>query len=657
MNKEFSHLHNSFKYRPDIDGLRALAVIPVILFHANLGFPGGYVGVDIFFVISGYLITSLIAREMIKGDFSYKDFWERRIRRIFPPAAFVTILTVIAGVGILFPEAYADLGKAALAQISMTANFYFWQQDGYFANASELEPLLHMWSLSVEEQFYFVLPFLLTALIKRGERRTRQILTLLFFASLIWSFYGIHYYKAATFYLLPARAWELLLGSLLALLPLPAIKSGTTRQILALLGLGLILWSFLSYSLITPFPGFGAIPPCIGTGLLIYAHQSGTSLVASLLQLKPVVFIGKISFSLYLWHWPLLVYGRHLSIHEMSLSVRVTLVVCSFFLALFSWKFIETPFRKKRIGAKRSKLFHLFWWTSGLSALICTLIYKLDGIPLRFQGESARFAAASEPDSAVPDIDKNFHEFPLINEKSKAPIRPVLLWGDSHARGMAALFQELYQEAGINGYCAPLGGTPPLLGVNRLPDEDHIASHNDRVLEAIDRYQIKQVILIARWAYYYSVGKISRDATLSDRATTGRPPEIVYQEALTRTIKELLQRGIEVTIMKQVPLQFRSPPATLWMAQRFGYNPDEIGITIQEHLDHQKEVNKLLDSIAQPGVTVLDPLEFLVLKNQRTKIQQDQNILYFDRNHLSQPGTKLLKPLFEPLINKLKSMD
>ncbi|MDB4499033.1 acyltransferase, partial [Akkermansiaceae bacterium] len=233
MNQDFSHLKNSFSYRPDIDGLRALAVIPVILFHAGLGFPGGYVGVDIFFVISGYLITSIIAREMIQGTFTFKGFWERRIRRIFPPAFFVTLITVIAGAWILLPLVFRGLAKAGLAQIGMVANFYFWKQDGYFAGPSDLEPLLHMWSLAVEEQFYFFFPLLLVGLMARGESRTRLVLGIIFTLSLLWSFYGVFHFKMATFFLLPARAWELLLGSVLALLPLAKLGSISLRNAIA----------------------------------------------------------------------------------------------------------------------------------------------------------------------------------------------------------------------------------------------------------------------------------------------------------------------------------------------------------------------------------------------------------------------------------------
>ncbi|MGB0992839.1 MAG: acyltransferase family protein, partial [Akkermansiaceae bacterium] len=200
------NINHSLQYRPDIDGLRALAVLPVVLFHANLGFPGGFVGVDVFFVISGFLITSIIARDIKKGTFSMPYFWERRIRRIFPAAAVLTLVTLIAGAFILLPGQLEDLGKASVAQMFMVSNFYFWQQDGYFAGPSDFEPILHTWSLAVEEQFYFIFPILLVLLYKKisSSGVIRSLLMVLLLASLALSIYGVHHFPTPTFYLLPA---------------------------------------------------------------------------------------------------------------------------------------------------------------------------------------------------------------------------------------------------------------------------------------------------------------------------------------------------------------------------------------------------------------------------------------------------------------------
>ena len=382
MDQVSPHL-KSFRYRPEVDGLRALAVIPVLLFHAGLGTPGGFMGVDIFFVISGYLITTLIVRDLQLGSFQMRAFWERRIRRILPAAAVMVIATLIAGAIILLPESFESLGKSALAQSLMISNFYFWQQDGYFAGPSDYEALLHTWSLAVEEQFYLVLPLLLVFLNRKSPRRIAFILSLIFLASLIWSFFGPYLYPMATFYLLPARAWELLLGSLIAILAIKIPGGRLGASFLSLLGIALMVYPMLTYLPSTPFPGIAAIPPCLGAALFILASRDHKTLAGQLLALPPFVFIGKISYSLYLWHWPLLVFGRHLSIHETPLETRLLLLAASFLLAILSWRFVETPFRKPGLLADQKQTFNFFYLTTTVVAVTGTIIYKIDGVPSR----------------------------------------------------------------------------------------------------------------------------------------------------------------------------------------------------------------------------------------------------------------------------------
>ncbi len=649
MNQDFRHLRDSFAYRPDIDGLRALAVIPVVLFHAGLGCSGGFVGVDVFFVISGYLITGIIVREMVKGTFTIRGFWERRVRRILPLSLFVTLVTFVVAAWVLLPDAYRALGKAALAQVGMVANFYFWNQDGYFAGPSELEPLLHMWSLAVEEQFYLLFPLLLGTLLRRGEACTRRVLLSLFVVSLLWSFYGVFHHKVATFFLLPARSWELLMGALLALLPIPAVRSTLSRNLVSLAGLGCILTAYFTYDQTTPFPGHNAILPCLGTAMLIYAGGTGPGIITSVLSWAPVVFIGKISFSLYLWHWPLFVYGRHLSPHGMSLILVLSLIAAAFVLSILSWRFIEQPFRRKELLPTRRGIFKASFWTALVLVVGFTVVYKLDGVPARFAGENTRFLEIENMDRRSGYLLSPFDEIPRLLDGTDGESRPFLVWGDSHARHLVPALQDLSRDCVTNVYIACLPSTPPLLDVNLVPTYyDSLAEYNAQVLAAIDRQSFTRVLLAGKWSYYYHIGTDSHQSPLTDELGGDRPSSVVFEDGLRRTIAALRERGIEVLILKQVPVQRLNPSAILWHAERFGYDQDKIGVPVAEHLEYQRSVNEFLDSLARPGVTILDPLPYLTQPNGHTRVQSDGKILYRDFHHLSAYGARLLRPLLEP---------
>ena len=325
-------------YRPDIDGLRAIAVLGVIFFHADFGCDGGFVGVDVFFVISGFLITSLIIKDLRAGNFSILGFWERRARRIFPALFVVTIATIIFGYFLLLPRDFELLGRSVLWLSLFTSNVFFWRNtNSYFSGSAEEMPLLHTWSLSLEEQFYLVVPFALLLLFKwRKSSGLMWIVSLGVLLSLLMSVLGTMRYESASFYLLTTRAWELGVGSMVALSK--PLRSYPLKSAMAFVGILCVLVPFFIYDRSIPFPGLFAIPPVLGSALLILSGQNTkisdpVPMVTRILSIKPLVFIGLLSYSLYLWHWPLLAFNEYLVIGKNSLLIKSILILISFLLA------------------------------------------------------------------------------------------------------------------------------------------------------------------------------------------------------------------------------------------------------------------------------------------------------------------------------------
>ena len=374
-------------YRPEIDGLRAFAVLPVILFHAGFSaFGGGFVGVDVFFVISGYLITSILLRELEEGGFSLLQFYERRARRILPALFFVTAVTVPMAWVLMTPPLFQDFAQSVFAVALFASNFFFvWDKAGYFATDVELVPLLHTWSLAVEEQFYIVFPLLLAAIWGLGRRRIGLIFIVLALASLALAEWGWRNAPVMNFYLAPFRAWELLAGALCALyLSQNPIR---TSNIGGLIGLALLLGGVFLYDHHTPFPSVYALMPVVGTVLIILC-AGPQSWAGRILALKPIIWIGLLSYSAYLWHQPLFAFVRMIWITPPPEVVMLGLCLVSFGLAFFTWRFVEQPFRvstsRPPVMASRTAIFATS--LAGLAILAGFGLYghARDGMPERF---------------------------------------------------------------------------------------------------------------------------------------------------------------------------------------------------------------------------------------------------------------------------------
>ncbi len=427
-------------YRRDIDGLRAIAVLAVVLFHFGVpGVTGGFVGVDVFFVISGFLITSIIWREREAGRFSFVDFWARRARRILPALIVMMFLSLVVGWFLLAPKDYSELGRSISNQVIFISNLFFMRQDGYFESASDMKPMLHTWSLSVEEQFYILFPLLLVVLSSRLKhwRSALFVLLLVSFAASVWA---VSRQPEKAFFLLPMRAWELLAGSMLAVMP-----AGTRRtspmlaQLVSLLGLGLVLIAIVGYDESTAFPGAAALLPVLGVVGLIWANGQHTTLVGQVLSSRVLVGIGLISYSWYLWHWPVLVFGKYAGVFGLAPWMLAVLCVLSLVLGYGSWRFVEGPFRERRLlPSNRSML------ATGLIVLISlgllgkSLVWT-DGFAQRLSPQALQFAQARtwSPTlmKCLADDKKNKHPEFCHYGVQTGPAR-ALVWGDSHATAL-----------------------------------------------------------------------------------------------------------------------------------------------------------------------------------------------------------------------------
>nr|CAA6817572.1 MAG: O-antigen acetylase [uncultured Thiotrichaceae bacterium] len=372
------------QYRREIDGLRALAVVPVILFHAGIqGFSGGFVGVDIFFVISGYLITSIIIAELETGDFTITGFYERRARRILPALFFVMAVSLPLAWWLLLPHELVAFGRSIIAVIVFASNILFWQESDYFATDSELIPLLHTWSLAVEEQYYVIFPILLLVCWKLGIRWVTAIISTIAVVSLGLAEWGWRHDASGNFYLLPSRAWELMAGAGCALyLGHKQQPTGTLSQPLSLLGLGLLVASILWLDDTIPFPSLYAILPVLGTSLIIlFAHQNNW--VGKLLSLPALVGVGLVSYSAYLWHQPMFAFARLYYVDEPQLLIMLGLAALAFVLAFISWRFVERPFRQRQ-QFNRKQIFIMALAGSLAFVIIALALIIFEGMPARF---------------------------------------------------------------------------------------------------------------------------------------------------------------------------------------------------------------------------------------------------------------------------------
>lgn len=510
MNTNLDLSRPALAYRPEIDGLRAFAVLSVCLFHAGLPWvSGGFIGVDVFFVISGYLITGIIQSNLAAGTFSIADFYARRARRILPALFVVLAACSLAGYFLMLPSELKMLGRHVAATALFVSNISFFRESGYFDLSAELKPLLMTWSLGVEEQFYIVWPLLLWVA-ARKRWVPLHLVTGVLLLSLAGASWAVHDHLAGTFFLLPSRAWELALGAVLALRPPPAARAGNWRWELAgAVGLLAILGSALAYDENTTFPAYGALLPCLGAALILIVGQRARA-TACLLTNPPMRWVGRISYSLYLWHWPLFAFARLLLNGELPARVAVPLLLLALVLAHLTWLLVEQRWRHAGESVPRTLKAY------GIGLLACVLLAAgLIGVSKaawRTGDEVRRIDAASKDVNSLQALchldDLAQPAEPAARCRQGAPGRPVLfLWGDSHADAVAPGFAALAQTGRLGFTQFTKSGCPPLPGLTVNDSRGNVyescRQFNEQALAYVLAHpEIEVVALVARWSIY-----------------------------------------------------------------------------------------------------------------------------------------------------------
>ena len=652
-------------YRREIDGLRAVAVLPVILFHA--GFPqfrGGYVGVDVFFVISGYLITSILLEERDRGTFTILGFYERRARRILPALCFVLLCCLPFAWMWMLPNAMTEFAQSLSAVAAFASNIFFWRRSGYFAPTEAWRPLQHTWSLAVEGQFYLVFPLFIALGWKHGKRWMVATLTVIAVASLAVAQWGALRRSTAAFYLLPTRGWELLAGALVAFYLLPRVgraqKSALPAESAAVAGLLLIAFAVMTFDATTPFPGVYAIVPAGGTALVILFGSSRT-LAGRLLGSRWLVGVGLVSYSAYLWHQPLFVFARLRSLGQPSNALLVLLVCASLVLAYGTWQFVERPFRNTHWLGRRT-VFSLAAAMSAAFLMLGLLGAATNGFPGRLPGTvqrvlQVRSAHAQLRDDGGCNLDGLDFRLRTCLRGDQSAVPAVALWGDSYASTFAYDLGKSFAARHMSFTQDTKNGCPAVLNVMKMPNEN-CEQYTDAVFRTLQDTRISTVILASFWQFYVeghgfdnAEGGVDYMQVVSGLAGQAMPAgESSRQRGLLlayrNVVLQLLARGKEVILVYPVPEVGWDVPEYLAKVMLFGGSARTDVTTSHERFRQRtRRTTEAFDSIGQHARLVRIRPESLLcdtFKIGRCAASLNGVPLYYDSDHLSNAGAQLV---------------
>lgn len=639
-------------YRPDIDGLRAVAVLAVVAFHA---FPqyaqGGLVGVDVFFVISGFLISTIIFRGLAAGRFNYVEFYVRRIRRIFPALFAVLAACLIAGWLLLFDQEYAAVGKHVAGGSVFISNFVLWSESGYFDSQARFKTLLHLWSLGIEEQFYLLWPLLL-ALTWRFTRRLLPLIAVLLVASFVCNVATIAETPRVTFYWPHTRFWELMIGALLAWLMLQqrVRLSATAANAASIAGAALLLMALAVISERSLFPGWLALLPTCGAALLIAAGPAGV-VNRWLLMWKPMVFVGLISYPLYLWHWPLLSFARILNSDSTGPGrlERAALVVASFALAWLTWRFLEAPVRTSP-GRRPAVALLVLVAAVGLAGWT---VFVQGGLPGRainatrateraLLDDAERQEARLRQDIYRPDSCEGLglpaDTLRFCESFGRRGDALIVLWGDSHAWAWAPVFYKIAREHHLHVVRFSVGGCPPLLEARRGGSEGALTScyrfgTGEPYVAAIRQLAPHHLYWIGYWNLYAPPGVIEAPPTPAGAADGSS----VLASQLLATLSAL-PPDLPITL-------FRTTPVLLDNLRRGLIRGVRIEPTVAEHAERGRLANLALDqaAAAHANVSLFDPAATACIV--RCLAVWHNTVMYFDAGHISAQGSLLFEDI------------
>jgi peptidoglycan/LPS O-acetylase OafA/YrhL len=647
------------KYRNDIDGLRSIAILPVLFFHAGFTvFQGGFIGVDIFFVISGFLITNLLIDDIEKtGKLNIVGFYERRIRRITPILFFTLFVTLILAIFILKPVELIKFSKSANATILFFSNIFFWRESSYFDIANETKPLLHTWSLSIEEQFYLFFPLLL-ALLMKFKYKTRLIsLIFIFSFSVVLAELLTSTKPVASFYLIPTRSFELLAGSISAILIMnksfkARIFNLNTTQLnaLCIIAFLCITAPIFLFKESMHIPGLISLIPCIGVAIICILGAR-ENLISDFLSFKPLVFIGLISYSLYIWHQPVFAFARIISVNQLNQYHYLGLLLAVFILSILSWKFIEQPFRNKLTISKRN-IFNYFFISSGILLGLNTIVTFSNGLPQRYTNSQLKLINMGTDGRRNAEKCSGWREKPFeinhacsLGDSKIMGDASVLLFGDSHGAAIAHALSEKLKSLKLKGIQATYLGCPPAIEIERTDNSFKCADFSSQVMNYLKTHpSIKTVVIAARWTL------LTKQSSFDNMEGGKEPAESpVYKNYLDGeslidnsviTIKEILKMDKLVILIYpipevgwNVPNRFLRLPIEKWT---------DVSTSHQVYLSRTLEVRKAFNNLNESELTKVYPDKVLCGKNERCITVSDNQPLYYDDDHLSLVGATMV---------------